>query len=148
MPFARRERRKAIPAEVASGLLYLDSSALVKLVLPEAETDTLTSLVEHQGCVVSVVAEIEVIRAAMRAPKPDAPVRRAREVLASLHLLDLTPAIRSLAGSLDPPSLRSLDAIHLASALSLAPDLGGFVVYDAALARAARTLGITVLSPR
>ena len=73
--------------------------------------------------------------------------RRAREILASLHLLRMDPQLLDRAAELEPAALRSLDAIHLASALSLKADLAAFVVYDRALAGAAGSLGIPVLSP-
>jgi predicted nucleic acid-binding protein len=132
----------------APALLYLDSSALVKLVLPEAETAALlAALVDWPNRVSSEIATVEVRRAARRASTEEAVRRRADEVLAGLHLLRLDAAILDQAARLEPETLRSLDAIHLASAQTLGADLGGFVVYDRNLAGAARGAGLTVLAP-
>lgn len=65
-----------------------------------------------------------------------------------LGWVQLDSKVQDRAGGLEPPELRSLDAIHLASALEVGPDLGGMVTYDARLAAAARTVGIRVWSPR
>lgn len=130
-------------------LLYLDSSALVKLVLPEAETGALIELLgSWPQRLSSDMAIVEVSRSARRASAQPAVLLRASQVLAGLHLLRIDEEILSSAAIREPPGLRSLDAIHLASALSLGPDLGAFVVYDAALGLAAKALGIRVLAPR
>jgi predicted nucleic acid-binding protein len=101
-------------------LLYLDSSALVKLVLPEAESAALLeSLAAWPERVSSELARVEVMRAARRASAGPIAERRAEEILAGLHLLKIDSDILGRASRLGPPALRSLDAIHLASALSL-----------------------------
>ena len=74
-------------------------------------------------------------------------MNRVREVLATVTTTRLTAAICDTAGRLDPPGLRSLDALHLASALDLGDDLEGLVGYDDRLADGARTLGIQVVAP-
>lgn len=133
---------------VAQALLYLDSSALVKLVLPEAETGALlAALGDWPQRLSSEIATVEVRRAARRASAEESVRRRAEQVLAGLHLLRLDAAIFDRAAGLDPETLRSLDALHLASALSIGHDLGAFVAYDRALATAARGAGLTVLAP-
>ena len=71
----------------------------------------------------------------------------ARELLEHIHLVDVSPAIVSRAVFIEPPSIPSLDAIHLATALSLEPDLSGMVVYDRRLADAARNAGLTAFAP-
>lgn len=132
----------------APALLYLDSSALVKLILPEAETGALlTALGDWPQRITSEIAAVEIRRAARRASGDEAVRRRADEVLAGLHLLRLDAAILDRAARLEPETLRSLDAIHLASALSIGDDLGAFVAYDRALAAATRQAGLTVLAP-
>jgi hypothetical protein len=132
----------------APALLYLDSSALVKLILPEAETGALlTALGDWPQRITSEIAAVEIRRAARRASGDEAVRRRADEVLAGLHLLRLDAAILDRAARLEPETLRSLDAIHLASALSIGDDLGAFVAYDRGLAAAARQAGLTVLAP-
>lgn len=129
-------------------LLYLDSSALVKLVLPEAESDALSEVLAAWPIrVTSELARIELIRATRRATSHPATVQRAEEVLAGLHLLRLEGEILGEAARLEPWSLRSLDAIHLASALSLGTDLGAIVIYDSKLASAAALHTLLVLSP-
>ena len=96
----------------------------------------------------SVLTEIEVARAIRRATLSDVALARAREILDALWLVNLSRAIRSAAATLDPPVLRSLDAIHLATALSLGLELDVFVAYDEGLAKAARASGMKVASPR
>jgi predicted nucleic acid-binding protein len=74
-------------------------------------------------------------------------VVRAREVLDGLVLVDVTTATFEAAARLDPAILRTLDAIHLASALDLGDDLDGLVTYDARLGDAARAHGVAVTAP-
>ena len=74
-------------------------------------------------------------------------MERAREVLSTLTTTRLTPAICDAAGRLDPPALRSLDALHLASALDLGDDLEALVSYDERQAQGARALGLRVVAP-
>jgi predicted nucleic acid-binding protein len=129
-------------------LLYLDSSALVKLVLPEAESVALLeSLAAWPERVSSELARVEVMRAARRASAGPTAERRAEEILAGLHLLKIDSDILGRASRLGPPTLRSLDAIHLASALSLGDDLGAIAVYDTGLTAAAAANGMEILAP-
>jgi len=131
-----------------AGLLYLDSSALVKLVLPERETTALMLLLRSEPHpVTSEIAMVEVPRAARRASSDERVWLRAEEVLAAVSLVPLRAELLRQAARLTPAELRSLDAIHLASALSLSPDLVGVVAYDERLASAARSAGLKVLSP-
>lgn len=85
----------------------------------------------------------------MRALFPVGPeaVRRGREVLARVHLLRINDRVLDAAGLLAPPELRSLDAIHLASAEQLGSDLRGFVTYDERPASAATGRGLRVIHP-
>lgn len=126
---------------------YLDTSALVKLVVAEAESAALLAwLGDGERVPVSCdLTRTELIRAVRRA----APERmvEARAVLDALTLLKLTPAVFEQAGRLDPAIVRSLDAIHLAAALMLGDDLEGFVTYDERLAEAARANGVAVVAP-
>ena len=128
--------------------LYLDSSALVKLVVPEPETNALRRLLRlWPRRSTSALAAVEVPRAARRHSN-DAPVaRRAEAVLAQVGRIAISREILAQAAELEPASIRSLDAIHLASALTLGRDLGALVTYDADLEKAARALRIDVLSP-
>ena len=126
---------------------YLDTSALAKLVVAEAETPALRAWVDQQGqpLVSSDLARTELARAVRRVA-PDR-MTQAQAVLDSVILLALPPAIFASAGRVDPIELRSLDAIHLAAALELGDDLDGLVAYDERLQAAARLNGIAVLSP-
>lgn len=126
---------------------YLDTSALVKLVVEEHETPGLMSWLdaEERTAVSSCVARTELVRATRRAA-PDQ-LGRARQVLDGLILTEVTTAVFEAAGRLDPTIVRSLDAIHLASALDLGDDLDGIVTYDTRLADAARAQGLTVIAP-
>jgi uncharacterized protein len=129
-------------------LLYLDSSALVKLVLPEKESGALMeSLSVWPVRVTSELARVEVMRAARRATARLGAEKRTEEVMAGLYLLKIDSDILSGAARLEPRILRSLDAIHLASALSLGADLGAIVIYDGNMATAAASCGLRVLAP-
>ena len=126
---------------------YVDTSALVKLVAAEPETPAFQSwrAQPHRGLVAGDLVRTELLRVAHRLTP--AHVLVAREVLASVRLTRVGERIFEQAGLLDPPSLRSLDAIHLASALDLGRDLEGIVTYDRRLAEAAELNTVTVLSP-
>jgi uncharacterized protein len=131
-----------------SGLLYLDSSAIIKLVVPEPESAALfAELRAWPEAVSSVLARLEVLRAIRRSPSPETTLRRALAVLERIGLVRIDDAILEKAALLEPPVLRSLDAIHLATALSIGSDLGAVASYDLRLARAARALGLSVLKP-
>ena len=134
---------------MSARLLYLDSSALVKLIVLEPETAALrASLQEWPDRVSSVLARVEVLRALARARVPAADRRQADEVLARVGLVRLDDTILGVAAALRPIELRSLDAVHLATALSLGGDLAALVAYDARLQAAARAADLRVLSPR
>jgi uncharacterized protein len=129
------------------GLLYLDSSALVKLVVEEPESRALAEFVDDAGdAVSSVVAAIEVPRAARRTGVAEVQAR-AERVVARLGLLELDEDVVKRSATLDPPGLRTLDAIHLASALSISTGLDAFVAYDERLLSAASASGLNVASP-
>lgn len=134
---------------MAGEILYLDSSALVKLVLPEAESGVLLECLSPWPVLVtSDLARVEVVRAARRATANPAAEKRAEEVLAGLYLLKIDNDVLSEAARLEPRTLRSLDAVHLASALSLGVDLGPIVTYDSNMATAATGCGLEVLAPQ
>jgi predicted nucleic acid-binding protein len=127
--------------------VYLDSSAIVKLVFNEPETPGLERFLrEWPRRISTAVASIETMRAARLVGDSDV-VGHAIRVLAAIHLIDLDHTIVKTACEVDPPALRSLDAIHLATALSLGADLAGMVVYDRRLAAAARAADLTVWAP-
>jgi hypothetical protein len=129
----------------AGELLYLDASALVKLVQKEPESDALAAeLAGWPKRISSAVADVEVRRAAFRAGHSRA---RADLVLAGLTLLEVDEPVRALASRVGPPTLRALDAIHLASALTLGERLGAICSYDRRLTEDAERAGLTVLAP-
>lgn len=128
-------------------MIYFDSSALVKQVLTEAESDALREWVAAQRTVIGVtstVARVEVVRAVAGAGRPA--VARARAVLSELTQLRLTPGLLDTAADLTEP-LRGLDAIHLASALRLGAGLEWFVAYDKRLLDAAKAVGLRIVAP-
>lgn len=128
-------------------MLYLDSSAIVKLVLTEAESDALqVRLAEHSEHVSSALAHVEVLRALRRANKHPLALGHAERILSRMILIVIDEPLLAVAAALDPPGLRSLDAIHLATALSL-EGLDAVVTYDRRLADAAREAGLAVTSP-
>jgi predicted nucleic acid-binding protein len=126
---------------------YVDSSALIKLVVPEAESEALRAEVgrwsRHAS---SALARTEVVRAAVRVD-PEAR-ERARRVVRAVSLIAVTDEILDRAAELEPTALRSLDAVHLASALSLEGVLGTVVTYDVRLGEAAGAAGLDVRAPR
>jgi uncharacterized protein len=125
---------------------YIDTSALVKLVVREAETDAFREwLAAGREPVASDLVRTELLRAARRV-SPDL-VLRARSVLDAITLIQLSTTTFESAALLDPALLRSLDALHLAAALELGDDLEGFVTYDDRLAESARHHGIPVVAP-
>jgi predicted nucleic acid-binding protein len=132
-----------------TGFLYLESSAIVKLIAPEKETDALRAFIAAwSDRVSSLLSRIEVFRALRRTGALLSETRRAEDMLGRIDLIPIDRDIVDAAWRLDPPELRTLDSVHLASALSLGADLGGFVTYDARLARAATQAGLNVLAPR
>lgn len=129
-------------------LLYFDSSALVKLISREAETRALFGILESgPGVVSSALARVEVTRTVARAGGRAALRERASEVLSRVALVAIDDAILNAAAELGPADLRSLDAIHLATALALGPELEALVSYDLRLNAAAEAVGLQVLSP-
>lgn len=125
---------------------YVDSSALVKLAVREPESAALRRyLARHRPLVSSALARTEVMRALLPLG-PDA-VRGGRDVLARVDLLRINDRVLDAAGLLVPSDLRSLDAIHLASADVLGSDLRAFVTYDERLAAAAAGRGLRVIQP-
>jgi uncharacterized protein len=129
-------------------LIYLDSSALVKLVTPEAETAALRQfLSDHsdQPAITAALARLEVVRAVRRAG-PDA-IDDARELLDRVAQVALSEELLDDAADLGDQVLRSLDAIHLAAALTLGPALTAFVAYDKRLNQAAGEQGLALATP-
>lgn len=127
---------------------YLDTSALAKLIIAEAETAALRAwLAERDRDPVSCdLARTELFRAVRRVA-PDR-VGRVRDVLDSITLIAVPTALFEHAARLEPSSLRTLDAIHLAAALDLGDDLESLVTYDDRLADSAAANGVRVVAPR
>lgn len=127
--------------------LYLDTSALVKLVVAEPETAQLTAyLTTGEPVLVGSDLVRTELQRAVRRVAPDR-LQRVREVLATLTTVRLSPAICDAAGRLDPVGMRSLDALHVATALDLGDDLDALVTYDDRQAAGARAVGIQVVAP-
>jgi uncharacterized protein len=128
-------------------IAYLDASAIVKTVIEEAESQALRRFLRTFRIKASAgLARAEVLRAVRRA-EPDT-VPRAYEALERLLLVSVSEDILDSAGLLDPPELRTLDAIHLAAARTLSPQLGALVTYDQRMAVAAGSLGFPIEAPR
>lgn len=133
-------------------LLYLDASALAKLVLEEAESEALDRYVEDADLVSSEIAIVELMRAAWRAPlieprlEPDLLVRASAELLESVALVPVDREILVAAAALEEPFLRALDAVHVACALALGR-LDAFITYDDRQGAAARLAGLRTARP-
>lgn len=126
---------------------YLDTSALVKLVVREPETDAFRAWLTktQRDPVACDLARTELLRAVRRVEP--ALLVQARTVLDAVTLTAVTTAVFEAAGRLDPSILRTLDAVHVAAALDLGDDLEGMVTYDERLARAAEQNGIRITAP-
>lgn len=125
---------------------YVDASALVKLFKPEPETEALMDALVSWD--VHVSSELIVVEALCTAKRLGGPVDRAAAALDGLGLVPFSEAIRNQAAAraFDPP-LRALDAIHLATALSLGGDVDAFIAYDTGLSGAADASGLRALAP-
>lgn len=131
-------------------LLYADTSALVKLAVDEAETAAVRAeLNRYDAVATSVVTEVELSRAVLRAREQGTTALddvAVMAITASLVLIELTPAIRRAAAELHPATVRSLDAIHIATAAALGSD-AALLTYDRRMQDAAASLGLQVLAP-
>jgi predicted nucleic acid-binding protein len=126
--------------------VYLDSSAIVKLAVAEPESAALRRhLRRRRPLISSALARTEVLRALQ--PAGDQAIAAGRDVLRRIELIRVNDRILDTAGLLPPPDLRSLDAIHLATAQQLGNTLGQLVAYDDRLLRSARRLGLTTAKP-
>lgn len=121
----------------------------MKLVAFEPETPALLAhLAGRPQAVSSALARVETLRAIRRAGAARSDRRRAEDVLGRIALIRMDQEILDRATEIEPRDLRTLDAIHLATALSVRSDLAGLVSYDARLAAAAERLGLDVAAPR
>lgn len=127
-------------------VVYLDASAIVKLVIKEAESNALRRFLRARPVPVSsALSRVEVLRAVRR--QSDEATAHARDLLGRIQLIRVDDEILAAASLLAPHALRSLDAIHLASAAALGVDLEGVLTYDASMSEAARLLGLVTFSP-
>jgi uncharacterized protein len=128
--------------------LYLDSSAFVKLAVEEPETAALRKHLAERDArrVSSALLRTESLRA-VRHLGTDA-LATVREGLRRVDLVAIDDRILDAAGTLEPRVLRTLDAIHLATAMALGDDLELIVTYDERMAEAARLLGLSTATPR
>jgi predicted nucleic acid-binding protein len=129
-------------------MIYLDTAAIVKLVHAEPESQALHDWLDGRaetGWISSVLAEIESFRALARYVPGAA--SRLPAVLDQIDLIDLNPRIRTLAQTVKPATVRSLDAIHLGTALHFRAELTSFVTYDKRLRDAAAAANLPVDSP-
>ncbi len=129
-------------------MIYLDSSALLKLLHEEAESAALAEWLETRAgtpVTSSELAKVEVVRACRRIDPAVLP--EATALLAGLDLIPLTGAVVDHAADVGETTLRSLDAIHLSSALSIRAELSSFVAYDHRLAEAASAAGLELVAP-
>jgi predicted nucleic acid-binding protein len=125
---------------------YLDSSAIAKLVVAEPESRALRAhLRRRKPLLSSALARTEVVRALL--PAGAIAMARGREVLRRLDLIRINDRVLDMAGTLEPAQVRSLDAIHLATAQLLGEDLSQIITYDDRMADAARSLGLKTTSP-
>lgn len=129
--------------------LYLDPSAIVKLVQTEAETNALRRYLRRHRAdqfVTSALSRVEVVRAVLLGGSRA--IEQARRQLSRLDQIVLGSALLDRAATLSPEAhLRSLDSIHLAAAQVIGPELRAVVTYDARMVEAAENIGMTVVAP-
>ena len=127
--------------------VYLDSSAFVKIVVAEPESRALRSFLTRRRSrhVSSAMLRAEALRA-VRHSGPEV-LARTRSALKAVDLIAVADSILDAAGTLEPRIVRTLDAIHLATAIALGDDLEVLVTYDTRMAEGARLLGLAAASP-
>jgi predicted nucleic acid-binding protein len=130
-----------------SEIAYIDTSAFVKLLAPEQESEAVTAAIDQDwpNLVASEILAVEAFRAALRRGG-EVPARVPR-LLRRVVLLPLSPATRESAYRIGPPELRALDAIHLATALSQGTRASAIFTYDQRLTEASLNAGLQVLAP-
>ncbi len=132
-------------------MIYLDTSALAKLLIAEPETPELQTWLTAQSgqgeyAVTSALGRVELMRVVARYGEPGL-ADRARYLLDGLDILPLAEPVIALAETIGPPTLRSLDAIHLAAAAHIERELAVFVTYDHRLLDGCREVGLASASP-
>ncbi len=126
---------------------YVDTSAFLKLVVAEPESKALRARLQRWPERASATLLRTETARALRRSGNEHLVGKARRLFGSLLLIRLDEPLLDRAGELEPRGLRSLDAVHLAAALSIGPDLGVLLTYDERLRRAALLQGLDVESP-
>jgi uncharacterized protein len=130
-----------------SRVAYIDSSALLKMAFQEPENSAVEAdLAQRDGLVASTLVALECRRAARRHSNRRA-AQAVEEMLEAVWLVEITPAILDRAASVNPPLVRSLDAIHVATALSIAEPGLEIITYDGRMAAAALASGLRVVQP-
>jgi predicted nucleic acid-binding protein len=130
-------------------MIYVDTSAMVKLVVVEPESAALINWLNahlDESLATSIIGHIELVRAAARGGP--AATAAARSLASSIDTLVLTDAIASVAATVPPAELRTLDAIHLATAHTHRRNLSALCAYDRRLLEAADSQGLPTVSPR
>jgi uncharacterized protein len=130
---------------VAGAVAYVDSSALVKLVVEEPESDALRAWLDGRRVVTSRIAVVEVSRAVAGFGPAVEATRSA--LLETLDFVELDAELAAEAARIGPAGIRSLDAIHLSTALRVRADVASFVAYDQRLLAAARLHGLSPEHP-
>jgi predicted nucleic acid-binding protein len=127
---------------------YVDASALVKLLKAERETNAFrVALIDWPVQVASELIRVEVVCTARRLRDEEA-LQRAHAAIERINLVPITPEIIELATAAHTPPLRALDAIHLATALTMREDIGAIFVYDSDLHAAAQAHRLNPLAPQ
>lgn len=126
---------------------YIDASAVVKLVVREVESDALRSFVASRELVTSDLTRAELLRAVRRVPALAGTDSHVHSVLDACLVLPVDELVLERAGRLAPATLRTLDAIHLATAVRVRGDIDSIVTYDGRLAEAAEQHGLRVEMP-
>jgi|SRR5712691_1076841 len=133
---------------MSAGVAYLDASGVVKLLVREAETTALRRrLRSWPRRALSALLHVELLRTVRRGGLPSL-MEGARWQLASIDIIRMDDDLLERAAEIESSTLRSLDAIHLASALGLGSDLAAVVTCDARMSAAAQALGLPVIAPR
>ncbi len=141
------------PPAPPPAILYVDTSALLKLLVREAESAAIErELLTWRELATSIVAEVELPRAVARAreERPDAVIDGSvvlQGVLSAAAIIPLNEAVVAAARKVKPVHVGALDAIHIASALSLGRHLAGVVTYDKRMQDALKPLRVSVIAP-
>lgn len=130
----------------AESVSYIDSSAIVKLIVEEPESVALRRYLRgRRPLVSSALVRTEVKRAVL--PLGGLVLRRVDDVLRRIDLVRINNSVLNAAGMMKPDEIRSLDSMHLATAALFETTLGGLITYDVRMATAAQALGWTVSAP-